>query len=81
MSEEKKKAEAVRRASTLQRGEEGSPIESAIEIVKEQVAAEAELYAKRGYGGYIKTEHIKAIRATRDEAVEKVEKLRADWNS
>jgi len=81
MSEEKTKAEAVRRAAQIQRGEEGSEIERTVAIVKEQVAFEDSLYAQRGYGGYIETEHLTAVRATRDEAVEKVEAFRADRRS
>jgi len=75
MSEEKIKAEALRRARTLQPGE-GSPIEGWQKIIEENEAHEAQLYAQRGYGGYINSEQLEAIRQTTQELVENIERER-----
>lgn len=73
---EKQKAEALRRAREIQPGE-GSEVKEFQTVIKETEAREAELYAGRGYGGYINTSHIEAIRKDREEAVTEIERIRA----
>ena len=70
MSEEKTKAE--RRTRALQCASKSGQDQEDVQTIKEQDAAEADLFARRGYGGYIKTETVEAIRATREEAVENI---------
>lgn len=71
----KQKAEALRRARTVQQNE--SPeIKAAQKDLEENVQVEDFLYARRGYGGYIKTEEIQAIRETTEEIVARIEELR-----
>lgn len=72
---EKEKAKAVLRARSVQPNE-SSEIKSLQEIIEENEAHEAQLYAQRGYGGYINSEHIEAIRKATWEAVQKIEALR-----
>jgi len=73
---EKEKAEALRRARTVQPGESHSKIPGWQKELAENEAHEAELYAHRGYGGYIDTEQIEAIRATTQELVANIERER-----
>jgi len=68
---EKNQAQALSRARKIQ-PDEGSEIKEAQAVIEENVKAEEELFTLRGYGGYIKTEHLQAIRATRDEAIDTV---------
>ena len=72
MSEEKTKA--VAGTGGLQRAE-SSEVKAHRQIIEECNQAEAQLYASRGYGGYIKTEHLDALRAARIEAQHKLKQL------
>lgn len=67
----KEEAQTVPGTSGLQRQAQGSS--ELQKVITECEQAEADLYARRGYGGYIKTEHLDAIRATKQEAKEKLQ--------
>ncbi|MGV0951686.1 MAG: hypothetical protein ACOYB3_13520 [Azonexus sp.] len=75
---EKSKAEALSRARRIQPSESGSKQIREAQVVLEEVCAEeANLYALRGHGGYIKSEHLEALRKDQDEQVEIIEQARA----
>jgi len=66
MKHEEEKTEAKRGTGGVQRQTE-SPEDK---IIRETNAEEDQLFAQRGYGGYIDTEKLSAIRAKRAQAIE-----------
>lgn len=72
---EKEKAEAISRAARLQQGE-SEEIKELQEQLKEACAEEAKLYTARGYGGYITTDEVQALREAQEEFAEQITKLR-----
>lgn len=72
---EKEKAEAISRARKVQPNE-GPEIKDSQKELEENLAEEARLYTARGYGGYINTGEIEAIRFTTEELCQTIERLR-----
>lgn len=79
MSEDKAKnqAEALSGTGGMERQKEGGEVESLKSIIRENKALEEALYAQRGYGGYIDTDHITHTRKTRKECEDRLAKLTA----
>jgi len=75
MSEEKTKAEALSRARRIQPGESPSVKEDQKHLEETCQAIEA-LFTSRGYGGYIRTDHINTLRETQEEIVKSIETKR-----
>lgn len=69
---EKEKAETLARPGGLQRPQESSDEKT----VRECKAKEAQLYAARGYGGYINTEEINELREKQKAAQDRITELR-----
>jgi hypothetical protein len=73
---EKEKAEAISRAARLQQGE-SEDIKELQEELKEACNEEAKLYTARGYGGYITTGEVQALRQAQEEFAERITELRS----
>ena len=61
--------EAQRGTHPLQRDAKSSEVKRLREEIQKADAAEAQLYAARGHGGYINSETLKEIRTARGVAV------------
>lgn len=73
---EKEKAQAIDRALKIQPNE--SPeVKELQKGLQENIAEESRLYAARGYGGYISTGEIEAIRKTTQDYFEQIERIRS----